>query len=183
MEKLLKDTEERAKAFLENLRQEFSLVRTNRPAPQLIEDILVEYLGQKLKVKQLGSISVSPPREIQVSVWDKASAPAVAKAIEDSPLKLTPSVDGTLVRLSMPSLTEERRGELIKFVKATAEKSRIRLRAMRGATNKEIEAAFKAKAISEDQKFKTRKQVQEAVDKANKDIETLIGKKVKEITE
>jgi ribosome recycling factor len=183
MEELIKNFSAKTKPLLDGLANEFSSIRTNRPTPQLVEDIAVDYMEQKMKVKQLGSISVVPPREIQIHVWDPASAPAVAKAIESSPLKLSPSVEGTLIRFSMPSLTEERRLELIKFVKATAEKSRIRLRALRDDVNKEIEAAFKAKTLSEDQKFKSKKQIQDVVDKLNRDIEVLVAKKTAEIAE
>ncbi len=159
------------------------MVRTNRPSPQLVEDMLVDYADEKLKIKQLGSISVNPPREIVISVWDKGAVASIAKAIQESPLKVNPAVDGASVRFSMPPLTEERREELVKLVGQTAEKSRIRLRAMRDEANKRIEADFKAKAISEDQKFKTKKRVQEVIDKENKAIEELVLKKAKEIAE
>lgn len=183
MEDLIKDLDLKSKAILDFLKQEFSSIRTNRPTPQLIEDIEVNYLDQLLKVKQLGSISVLPPRELQVSVWDKNSVAAVAKAIQDSPLKLSPSVEGNVIRLRLPPLTEERRQELVKVVKSGTEKSRIKLRNLRDEINKKIAQAESAKLISEDKKFKLKKQVDESVSRINKEIESLLSDKIKEISE
>ena len=183
MEHTVKDLETKSKLLTQSFSQELAAVRPNRPSSQLIEDMTVEYLGQKLKVKQLGSVSVNLPREVVISVWDKGAIAAVAKAIQDSPLKLNPAIDGTVVRLNMPPLTLERREELTKFVKQIAEKSRIRLRALRDEANKTVEAALKAKTISEDQRFKGRKHIQDAVDKANKEIEGMVEMKAKEIAE
>ncbi len=177
----LKDLDFKTRPLLESLRQELSGIRANRPTPQLVEDILVDYGGQMLKVKQLGSIGVTPPRELQISVWDKSVVQGVAKAIENSSLKLNPSVEGNVVHLRLPPLTEERREELTKIVKAAAEKIRIKLRNLRDETNKKIEESFKAKTINEDQKFKGKKRVQEAVDKTNKDIDALLNSKIAEI--
>ncbi len=182
MESVTKDLESKSKQLVQLLQQEFAGIRTNRPSSQLVEDIVVEYLGEKLKVKQLGSISVNPPREIVISVWDKGAVASVTKAIQDSFLKLNPAVDGTSVRLNMPPLNEERREELIKMVKQTAEKSRIRLRSIRDDANKQIEAAQKEKTISEDQRFKSRKHIQDVIDKANSEIGALVARKEQEIT-
>ena len=183
MEELLKDLGNKNKILLESLKQEFSGLRSNRPTPQLVEDIQVDYLGQMLKVKQLGSISVVPPREIQISVWDKNAVASLAKAIQDSSIKLNPSVDGKTVHLRMPPLTQERREELIKVVKGAAEKSKIKIRNFRDEANKRIVEAEVLKKINEDQKFKLKKQVQETTDGVNKEIEDLLNGKIKEISE
>ena len=183
MEDLIKDLDLKSRALLDSLKQELSGIRTNRPTPQLIEDIEVNYLGQMLKVKQLGSISVLPPRELQVTVWDKNSVATVSKAIQDSPLKLNPSIEGNAIRLRLPPLTEERRDELVKVAKSVTEKLRIKIRNLRDEINKKITQAEGAKTINEDQKFKLKKRVDEAVGKVNKDIEDLLNGKVKEISE
>lgn len=183
METVIKDFEARLKAAVAELRQEFLGIRSNRPTPQLLDNIKVDYFGQALPIKQLGTIGVSLPREIYVTVWDKNAAPAVAKAIEISPLRLNPSVDGNVVRMILPPLTEERKLELIRLVKSIAEKTRIRMRSGRDETNKRIDKAFAEKQVSEDQKFKLKKLVQEAVGKTDKEIEELVAAKAKEISE
>lgn len=165
------------------LKQELGGIRTNRPSPQLIENIQVDFLGQALALKQMGSISVVPPRELQVAVWDKSSVSTVAKAIEQSPLRLIPSVEGNVIHVRFPSLTEERRAELMKVAKSSAEKIRIKIRGARDEVNKRIAAAEQAKTISEDQKFKTKDRVQKLIDKANADIEVVLTAKIKEISE
>jgi ribosome recycling factor len=183
MENLVKDLEKNLRVAVDGLKTELAGVRTNRPNPKLIEDIKVDYMGQQLTLKQLGSISIIPPREIDVSVWDKSAVPSVAKAIETSGRGLTANTDGNLIRINLPTLTDERRQELIKVVKSTTEQVKIKVRGLRDDANKQVESSFKAKQISEDQKFKTREQIQKAVDKINAEIETLLAGKIKEINE
>lgn len=178
-----KDLEVALKPALENLKQELSGVRTNRPHPGLVEDIKVEYLDQQLSLKQLGSISIIPPREIDINVWDVGALNAVIKAIETSGRGLTANVSGNLIRINLPMLTDERRQELAKLVKNMVEQAKIRIRGSRDEANKKVEAAFKAKTISEDQKFKGREQIQKVVDKMNADAEMLLATKLKEINE
>ena len=164
-------------------REEVSQIRTNRPTPHLVEDIVVDYAGVPMKIKQLGSISVSPPRDIQISIWDKSVVGAVAKALELSPLGLLPSVDANIVRISLPPLTSERRAEIAKIMKGTAEKVRIRLRMIRDEVNKDIVAKETNKEITEDQKFSLKDEVQEIITKFNKEIDLLLEQKVSEINE
>ena len=181
MDQLVKDLDLKAKQLVESLKQELGGIRTNRPSAQLVEEIFVDYAGQRLKVKQLGSISVNPPREIVISVWDKEAVGAVTKAVQDSPVKLNPSVEGTTIRLSLPSLTAERREELGRLVKKMAEEARIKIRALRDEANKKTEIDFKTKMVNEDQKFKHKERVQKATDKINEEIEKLLAGKIKEI--
>lgn len=183
MEDYAKDLEKAARPALESFKNELSGVRTNRPTPKLVEDIKVDYLEQQLSVKQLGSISVVPPREINISVWDQGSVNAVAKAIETSGRGLTANVSGNVIRINLPTLTDERRQELTKLVKNLTEQIKIKIRSLRDEVNKKIEAAFKAKTLSEDQKFKSKNQVQKIVDKLNAEAETLLVGKLKEISE
>ena len=183
MEELLKEFERRTAEILSGFKQELVSVRTNRPNPQLVENIKVEYAGQMLMIKQLGSIAVQPPRDIVITVWDKNMLASVAKAIEASPLHLTPATDGNAVRVQLPSLTEERRQDLIRFVRLMAEKVRIRLRAERDESNKRAAKAFEEKRLSEDQKFRAKEGIQKLVDKTNGEIEATLANKAKEISE
>ena len=183
MDQLIKNLEGETQQLFEALRQELGGIRTNRPTPQLVEDIAVSYAESRMKVKQFGSISVQPPRDIVVTVWDKAAAPAVAKAIAEAKLGMNPAVQGNVVRMSRPTLTAERREDLVKITRGIAEKAKIRVRSLRDDANKKVESAFKEKTIGEDQKFKLKKQVQESVDKANGEIEAALAKKTGEIAE
>ncbi|MEK7192495.1 MAG: ribosome-recycling factor [Patescibacteria group bacterium] len=178
-----KELDSKLKVLIESLKQELSNIRTNRPSAKLVENVKVNYMEQQFSIKQLGSISIVPPREIDISCWDKNAAGSVAKAIENSGLGVSAAVDGSLVRVNLPILTNERRTELTKLVKSMTEQSRIKIRALRDDANKKAEQSFKEKLISEDQKFKTRKQVQDAVDKINQETETLLLSKLKELSE
>lgn len=177
-----KIVEQKLRSALENLRTEFQSIRSNRPSPRMVEDIKVEIYGQQLPVKALGSISVVPPREINVSLWDISGVAMVAKAIEDA-LRVTASTDGSLIRVNLPSLTEERKKEFEKIIRKITEETRIRVRGVRDEANKEVKKAEEGKEISEDAAFKQKEGVQKLVDKINQDIEALMESKVKEILE
>jgi len=167
--------------IVDGLKGELAGIRSNRPTAKLVEDIKIDYFGQKLPLKQLASISVVPPREIQVSVWDKNAAGAVSKAIEEAKIGASVGLQENLVRVSLPPLSDERRQELVKLVKSIAENFRIRVRGLRDEINKKVRQAEEQKAISEDQRFKLQEQVQKSVGKANNDIEELIKNKIREI--
>lgn len=158
-------------------------MRANRPSTNLVEDIQVEYYGQMLPIKQLGSIAIVPPREIAVTLWDKNAVGPAEKAIRESNLGLSPAIDGTTIRLALPPLTDERRAELLKLVKQQAEEARIRIRSQRDDAMKRINQAESEKKISEDQKFAQKDRAQKAVDAANAEIEKLLLQKSKEIQE
>ena len=183
MDQLLKQFELKLREVLEGLKVEFGGIRTNRPTGKLVEEVKVSYMEAVLPIKQLGTIGVNPPREIVITPWDRGAAPAIAKVLEDSNLGVTVAVDGALIRVTLPALTLERRDELGKLAKATAEKTKIRLRTERDSVNKSIETMFKAKALTEDDRFKGKKRVQEAVDRANGEVELLVSVKIKEISE
>lgn len=183
MQEVLKDLEKRISSALTILSQEVSGVRTSRPSPALVEDLKISMYNQELVLKQLGSVSVVPPRELVVSLWDPSGINQVAKAIEDSKRGFTVSVRGSAIHLNLPPLSAERRAEMVKLLKGIIEKGRIQIRFARDEANKRLEAAEKSKQISEDQKFQAKKKIQDIVDKANKEVETLLAKKEKEILE
>ena len=176
MDQEIKNFEKNLQNIVASFKNEISGIRTNRPSPKLVEDIKVDYFNQKMTVKQLGSIAIVPPREININIWDKGAVGPVAKAIEVSGLGLSANIDGNLIRLNLPQLTDERRQELIKLIKSLTENSRIKIRSARDDINK------KAKALSdEDDKFKSLKKNQEMVDKYNKELEVNLENKIKEI--
>jgi ribosome recycling factor len=134
-------------------------------------------------IKALGSISVVPPREIQISLWDKEIVNAVAKAIETSSLKVTANTDGNLIRINLPSLTDERKKEFEKVIRKMTEETRIKVRSARDEVNKEIKSLEADKKLSEDAAFKKKEEVQKLVDKINQELEQLLEHKLKEIFE
>lgn len=180
---IVKTAEQKTKDIITYTHQELLSTRSNRPSPRMVEDIPVEAYGQKMSVKQLGAISILPPAQIQIAVWDKAAVTAVAKAVENSNLKVNANIDGTVIKINLPPLSQERRQELIKFVKKESEEAKIKIRAAREDANKEINSQFEDKAITEDQRFKLREKVQEIIDKANKEIDALLETKIAEINE
>lgn len=183
MEQIIKDFEKAAAALLGQYSAELAGVRTSRPSPALIEDLKIEYFEQLVPIKQLGSISIIPPREMAISLWDASGATTVAKALEDAKRGFTVSVRGGAIYISLPPLSQERREELIKLAKSLAEQNRIKVRSARESANKQLQAAKQAKAITEDMEARGKKKVQEVTDRTNKEIEMLIEKKVAEINE
>jgi ribosome recycling factor len=179
----IKELESKLQPIVGHLKEELSTIRTNRPSPKLVEGIKVTYLEQIMTVQQLGSITITPPRQIVVTCWDRSAVEPVASAINKSGLGVSALADGNIVRVNLPSLTDERRAELEKLVKSITETSRIGIRTARDEFNKKIEAEFKSKSITEDQKFKLKEEVQKTTDRFNKEIEELLSKKVTEIHE
>ncbi|MDP3015132.1 MAG: ribosome recycling factor [bacterium] len=180
---ILKDLELKTGEAIKYFKEQLSAIRGGRPNSKLVEDISVEYFGQRLPLKQLGSISIAPPREIQISVWDKDAAAIVLKAIEASNLNISANLEGSLIRISLPALSGERRQELIKIAKKETEEARIKIRGIRDESNKEINRQFEEKKIGEDEKFKLKEQIQENINKVNGEIEKILEEKIREITE
>lgn len=178
-----KELETRLRAILDHLKQELAGVRANRPNPQMIENIMVDYAGLMLPIKQIGTINVAPPRELHVTVWDPGALGPASKALEAANSGFSVSVTGNMIRVSLPMMSAERRAEVIKIARQVAETSRISVRSARDEANKKIDAAEKAKTISEDNKFSLKKKTQEMVDRTNKEIEALLVSKIKEIEE
>lgn len=178
----LKDLEVKTKEIVNHFQRELSGIRGGRPTTKLVEDIQVDYFGQKMAVKQLGSISIVLPREVQISAWDKAVAPAIGKAIEVA-LNVGANTEGNLVRINLPPLSEERREELTKIVKKEAERARIQIRALRDDVLKTIKGQEDKGEITEDDKFKLKERIQKDIDKTNEEIEKILENKIKEISE
>jgi len=169
--------------IVETFKKEMAGIRTNRPSPGLIEDIKVSYYGQLVPIKHVGSVGITPPRELHVQVWDTSAVSLVSKAIESSQLGLSPQVEGNMVRVFLPELSVERREEFIKHVKKTAEQYRIEIRHARDEANKDVERRLNGKEITEDEKFKEREDIQKLTEKVNGEIEKLLDEKIKEIQE
>ncbi len=181
MTPLIEEYKNHLKALKEGLARELQGVRTNRPHPGLVEDIKVDYYGQSLPVKQLGSVSVAPPREIQVHVWDAAAAAAVAKALAGAGAGFSVSGEGNIVRVHLPELSEERRKEMVRYVGKLAEETRIKVRRERDEWNKKIQKLSDDRELSEDQKFKQKEEIQKVTEELGKEMESAVAAKVKEV--
>lgn len=165
------------------LGEELRAIRGSRPSVDLVADIRVSHYDQQMTIKQLGSLSVLPPRGIQVSVWDKSAVGAVMKAIEAAKMGLGVSNDGNNVIATLSPLGNERREELARLVKKTAESYRIQVRARRDEAIKKLRDGEAEKEIGEDEVFKAKEKVQKLVDETNKQIETAVEGKLKELME
>jgi ribosome recycling factor len=163
-------------------KEEVGPIRGSRPSPALVEEIQVEYYGQKLPIKQLGSIMIVPPREVQINVWDANAVNAIVKEVS-SRLNLSASNDGNTIHVNLPSLTQERKDELIKAVKAKTEEARIKSRTARDEIKKHLNEMEKSGEATEDDRFELNEGIQKIMDKFNGDVDTLLDKKIGEINE
>jgi ribosome recycling factor len=182
-EQFIKDLEVALSGFTAKLKQDLGQIRGTRPSAELVQDIRVNLYDQNLTIRELGSLSVLPPRTLQISVWDKNAVGAVTKAIESAHLGLSVTNDGNNIRATLSPLGNERREEMTKLVKKTAEGARIQIRNKREETIKRMKDAESKKEITEDEAFKVKEKVQKTVDKANGEIEMLMNGKLAELGE
>ena len=182
-EDFLKQFEAELKFLADKLGEDLKMIRSNRPSVELVEGIRVNIYDQNMTIQQLGSITLQPPRDVIISVWDKNAVGAVAKAIEDAKIGLSVSHDGNNIRASLPILTDERKAELSKLVKKTVEEARIQVRTRRDEVMKKVKATKDSKEINEDQEFKLKEKLQKTVDDANGNIEKSLEAKLREISE
>jgi len=180
---ILHNTEEKMKKALESVTREFSEIRTGHASPSLVEGLHVDYYGTLTLLKQLASISVPDPHLITIQPWDKTAIPEIEKAILKSNLGLNPSNNGTLIRLSIPPLSKERRQELAKVIHRMSEEGRVSLRTIRREAKESLEKLEKDKLIAEDDKFRGIDELQKLVDKYIAKIDELLKNKEKEILE
>lgn len=167
--------------IIERLRSEISSLRTGRATSALIEDLEVDYYGSKTPLKAIAAISNPDPRTLVIKPWDKNAMQPIEKAIQTSPLGLNPVADRDGIRLIIPPLTEERRKDLTKLLGRMIEDTRISVRKEREDALRAIDAQFKDKTISEDDRFRQRNDIQKHVDELNKKIEDIALAKEKEI--
>ncbi len=182
-EQYTKDLDAALRGVMQKLMDDLRAVRGNRPSVDLVQDIMVNVYDQALAIKQLGSLSVFPPRGIQISLWDKTSVAPVLKAIEDAKIGLSVSNDGQNIIATLSTLHDERRDELTKLAKKMSESARIQVRTRRDDAMKKIKEAEAGKAMSEDEAFKTKEKIQKIVDDMNKNIESAVGAKIAELGE
>lgn len=166
---------------LEFYKTDITAIRTGRATPALVENLEVDYYNQKFRVKELASITAPEPRTVAIQPWDKNSVEAISGAIKKSDLGLSPIVDGQIIRLNIPPLTEERRKEFIKLLKQKTEESRIKIRRIREEIWDRVQKMERAHEIREDEKFRAKDDLQKLIDEYNKKIVEIESKKENEI--
>jgi ribosome recycling factor len=180
-EALVKDVEARMQAATDLLAREFSGVRTGRANTALLDAVRVEAYGAQTPINQMASLSVPDPKTLVIQPWDTSQIPVIEKAILKSELGLTPSNDGKVIRLSMPTLTEERRKQLAKTVGKLAEEARVAIRNIRRDANDRLKALAKDKKVSQDEERRGHDQIQKITDKFIAKVDELTKKKEQEI--
>jgi ribosome recycling factor len=182
-DKVLSEAEIKMKKAIQALSSEFSTVRTGRASPALLDRIMVDYYGSQTPLNQIATISVPESRMLIIQPWDKSAVENIEKAILQSDLGLTPSNDGIIIRLPIPSLNEERRKDLAKIVKGMAEEGRIAVRNIRRDANEHLKSLEKKHEISEDDLRRFQEKVQKITDKHIDEIDTMLSNKDAEIKE
>jgi ribosome recycling factor len=180
---VLKDLQANLDKGIDALKKDLGKVRTGRANVAILDGLRVDYYGTPTPLHQVASVNAPDPRLITIKPWEKSLIPEIEKLIRSSPLGLNPSSDGEIIRLPMPPLTEERRRDLVKMVKKTAEESKVALRNARRDANEMLKEFLKDKDITEDEEKAGLKKVQEATDAAVTKVDDLVAKKEKEIME
>jgi len=181
--KIVADAEERMKKTIEATRRELSGIRSGKASPALLDTVRVEAYGQHVSLKEVGQVSAPEPRLLVVQPWDKSLVKAISKAIQQSELGLNPTDDGAVVRIPIPSLTEERRKELVKLVAKLAEEGRVHVRQVRHDVNKDIKHQQDDGKLSEDDAKRLTAESQKLTDHYVSLIDDLLKKKTAEVME
>ncbi len=177
----LDDLERRMNGAYEVLKQEFAGLRTGRPSPSLLEPLVINAYGSDMPLNQVGTVSVADARMLSVQVWDKGNVAAVEKAIRQSSLGLNPAVDGQLIRIPIPELSEERRAELKKVAAEYTEQARVAVRNVRRDGMDKLKKMEKDGHMSQDDHHIYADEIQEMTDKLIKQLDELLEAKEKEI--
>jgi ribosome recycling factor len=183
LENQIKQAEEKMKKAVEVTRQDLAMIRTGRASPKLLERVEVDYYGTKTPLNQLAGISVPEARLLVVSPYDRNAISAIEKAIQSSDIGITPNNDGSVIRLAVPPLTEERRKELIKVAKDRAEEGRVSIRNVRRHSKDEMERLQKSGDVSEDDLKRVERELQKLTDKFIEEVEEFVAKKEQELLE
>ncbi|MBE8597461.1 ribosome recycling factor [Xenorhabdus sp. BG5] len=176
-----KDAQDRMEKSVEALKNQISKVRTGRASPSLLDGISVEYYGAATPLRQIANVVAEDARTLAITVFDRSMSAAVEKAIMASDLGLNPSSAGTIIRVPLPPLTEERRKDLIKVVRGEAEQGRVSIRNIRRDANDKVKTLLKDKEISEDEERRSQDEIQKLTDSFIKKIDEALANKETEL--
>lgn len=175
--------DERMSKAVDVLKRDLGSVRAGRATPAMLDKVMVEYYGSQMPVNQVASVTSPEPRTLTISPWDKSMLSEIEKAIQKSDLGLNPNNDGSVIRLIIPALTEQRRQELVKVVRKMSEEARVAVRNVRRDANDELKKAEKAGHASEDEVRRVIEKVQGLTDKYIAEIDKMGSTKEHEVTE
>jgi len=182
-DEILIKAEERMEKALLAFRRDLSSVRAGRATPSLLDKVTVEYYGSAMPINQLANISIPESRMIVIQPWDKSSFADIEKAILKSDLGLTPTNDGSVIRIVIPQLTEQRRQDLVKVIRKIAEEGRVAVRNIRRESNDEMKKAEKSGDVSEDESHRAHEKIQELTDRFIAEIDKTLASKERDLLE
>ncbi len=183
MQAVLNECRDKMNKAIATLDKELSRFRTGRASVSLLDDVMVEYYGTMTPLNQLASISIPDSRTIAIQPWDRNAFSGIEKAIMKSDLGLNPVNDGKIIRINLPPLTEERRKELVKMAKKTAEDTKVALRNIRREANESLKKMKNNKELTEDEMQKGYEEVQKIIDSYVERVDQILAEKEKEIME
>lgn len=175
------ETAQKMEKSLEAFQNHISKIRTGRASPAILDGLMVEYYGSPTPLRQVANVVAEDSRTLAITVFDKSLTPLVEKAILASDLGLNPASTGTVIRVPLPPLTEERRRDLTKIVRAEAEQGRVAIRNLRRDANDQVKALLKNKEISEDDDRRSQDQIQKLTDSTIKKLDDILAAKEKEL--
>ena len=181
LNEIKKDAQTRMNKSIEALRQDLTKVRTGRASTALVDSIKVSYYGSEMPLTQVASVAVTDARSLTITPWEKPMVAAVEKAIINSDLGLTPNTAGTVIRINLPALTEERRKELSKHVHAEGENAKVAIRNVRRDAIQHVKELLKDKQVTEDDVRRAEDEIQKLTDKAVKDVDDVVKAKEQEL--
>jgi len=181
LEDIKKDAVTRMTKCVQSFQADVRKLRTGRAHPSLVENLKVDYYGSDTPLSQVANIAVEDGRTLVISPWEKSVVQAIEKAIFKSDLGLTPMTAGTVIRIPMPPLTEERRRDITKVMKQDAENARVAIRNVRRDVMQDVKEALKEKMITQDEEKKAETDIQKLTDKYIADVEAVMAAKEKEI--
>jgi ribosome recycling factor len=183
IDELLEDAKERMAKTVEAIRHEFATVRTGRASPALLDRITVDYYGAQTPLKQLATINAPEARLLSVQPYDKSSIKSIEKAIMESDVGLTPNNDGSVIRLAVPELTEERRKQLVKVVHSIAEEGRVGVRNIRRDVMHDLRELKSEGEVGSDEEHRAEQELQKLTDGKISELDALMKNKEAEILE
>lgn len=183
IDEIIQDAGTRMGKSIDSLHTELAKIRTGRAHPSILDQVKVDYYGTDTPINQVANINIEDSRTLAVTPWEKPMVAAVEKAIMNSGLGLNPQSAGTVIRIPLPPLTEERRRDLVKIVKNEAENSRIAIRNIRRDANSDFKDLLKEKDISEDEAHQSEDSVQKLTDKYVAEVDEVLSKKEAELME
>lgn len=183
IDEIVKDADVRMNKSIDSLKLDLAKIRTGRAHPSLLDHVTVDYYGSQVPLSQVANINVQDSRTLSLTPWEKPMVQEIEKAIMNSDLGLNPNTSGEVIRIPLPPLTEERRKDLIKIVRAEGEQTKVALRNIRRDANSSFKDLLKEKEISEDDERKGEDRVQKVIDANVKQIEDLLVEKEKELME